>query len=216
MSAKSTKWTRRFVDLLIGLFALAALAALLQAFGAYGEGKFHTVSYPAQSENVIMHSLDAAGENQTFWQLHEGTVRVDNHAWLRAARLIGRLAILGLIAGVFWQLRGILTRIGQGKVFSDGNISALRRIGKLLVISSVLSISITFMTQYAILEAMPDVIDSNRMIHPSISWNVQGKENIWLEYSPPIVPMLLAMVAFITGGAFKSGQEYRKDSESVV
>ena len=89
-------------------------------------------------------------------------------------------------------------------------------IGKLLVLSSVLSISITFMTQYAILEALPEVLDGNRMIHPSISWNVKGFENIWMEYTPPIVPMLLALIAFITAGAFRSGQQYREDSESVV
>ncbi|WP_271077639.1 DUF2975 domain-containing protein [Aurantiacibacter sp. MUD61] len=212
----SAIWTKRFVNFLLVIVALAAVGALLQAWSAYSEGKFHMVAYPAKSENIIMHSLDAAGDNDTFWQLQEGTVRVDNHSWLRGARLVGRLAALGLIGAVFWQLRGLLSRIGVGEVFSDQNVTSLRNIGKLLVVGSVLSISMTVMTQYAILEAMPDVIDSNRAIHPSISWGVQGKENIWMDYTPPILPMLMAMIAFITAGAFKSGQQFREDSESVV
>lgn len=210
----STKWTRRFVDLLIGIFVVAALAALLQAWGAWSEGKFHMVSYPAQSENIQAIVLDPSPAPEAFWQLQEGTIRVDNHSWLRAARLIGRLVGLGLFGAVFWQLRGVLTRVGQGDVFSEENIVALRKMGKLLVATSILSISITFMTQYAILEAIPPL--DGRMIHPSISWNVQGVENIWLEYTPPIIPMLLAMIAFITAGAFRSGQNYREDSESVI
>ncbi|MDE1466515.1 DUF2975 domain-containing protein [Aurantiacibacter sp. D1-12] len=214
MSAKSTKWTRRFVDLLIGLFVIAGLAALIQAFGAYSEGKFHMVSYPASSENIEMIVLDPGPDADAFWQLKEGTIRVDNHSWLRATRLLGRLAVLGLLIGVFWQLRGMLTRVGQGDVFNDENIASLRNIGKFLLITSILSISITFMTQYAILDAIPPLED--RHIHPSISWNKPDVENIWLEYSPPIVPMLLAMVAFITAGAFKSGKQFREDSESVV
>ncbi len=210
----STKWTRRFVDLLIALFAIAAVAAVIQAANSYANGKFHMVSYPASSENIEMIVLDPGSTPDAFWQLQEGSIRVDDHSWLRAARLVGRLALLGLLAGVFWQLRGMLSRIGEGNVFSDQNVVALRNIGKLLVVSSVLAISITFMTQYAILEAIPPLED--RHIHPSISWSKNGVENIWLEYEPPIIPMLLAMVAFITAGAFKSGQQFREDSESVV
>ncbi len=209
-------WTKRFVNALLVLVAIAALAAVLRAGGSIAEGKFHMVSYPASSENIIMHSLDADGENQAFWQLKEGTVRVDNHTWLRIARLVGQLVGLGILAGIFWQLRGTLIRIGKGDVFTEANIASVRMIGKLLVAASVLSISITFMTQYAILEALPDVLDSNRVIHPSISWSEKGVENIWMEYEPPIIPMLLAMTAFVTASAFRSGMEYRRDSESVV
>ena len=210
----SAVWTRRFVDLLIGLFVLAGLAAVLQALGAYADGKLHMVSYPASSENIEVVVLDPSPDPDAFWQMSEGAIRVDNHAWLRAARLVGRLAILGLLIGVFWQLRGLLSRVGQGEVFNDANIAALRLMGKLLVISSVLSVSITVMTQYAILDAIP--ASNDIYVHPSISWNKPDVENIWLEYTPPIVPMLLAMVAFITAGAFKSGKDYQTDSESVV
>lgn len=209
-------WTKRFVNALLVLVAIAALAAVLRAGGAIAEGKFHMVSYPASSENIIMHSLDAGGQDKAFWQLQEGTVRVDDHTWLRIARLAGQLAGLGILAAIFWQLRGTLVRIGKGDVFTEANIASVRMIGKLLVAASVLSISITFMTQYAILEALPDVLDSNRVIHPSLSWSVKGVENIWMEYEPPIIPMLLAMTAFVTAGAFRSGMEYRQDSESVV
>ena len=209
-------WTKRFVNVLLVLVALAALGSAVQAAGSIADGKFHMVSYPASSTNIIMHSLDSTQGNIAWWQLQEGTLRVDDHTWLRTARLIGRFVGLGLLAGIFWQLRGLLVRIGEGDVFNDNNVAALRMIGKLLVISSVLSISITFMTQYAILEALPDVLDGNRVVHPSISWNVKNVENIWMEYTPPIVPMLLALTAFITAGAFQSGKNYREDSESVV
>ncbi|MBX7531931.1 DUF2975 domain-containing protein [Qipengyuania sp. 1XM1-15A] len=204
-------WTKRFVNALLVLVAIAALAAVLRAGGAIAEGKFHMVSYPASSENIRMEPL---GGWATVWQLQEGTVRVDDHTWLRIARLVGQLVGLGLLAGIFWQLRGTLVRIGKGEVFTEANISSLQMIGKLLVAASVLSISIVFMTQYAILEAIPPMED--RVIHSSISWSVKGVENIWMEYEPPIIPMLLAMTAFVTAGAFRSGMEYRQDSESVV
>lgn len=209
-------WTKRFVNALLVLVAIAALGGVLQAAGSIADGRFHMVSYPASSENIIMHSLEAAGENKAFWQLKEGTIRVDDHTWLRGSRLVGRFIGLALLAGIFWQLRGLLVRIAEGDVFNDGNVAALRTIGKLLVIASVLSISITVMTQYAILEALPEVLDGNRVIHPSISWNVKGVENIWMEYTPPIIPMLLAMISFITASAFQSGKNWREDSESVV
>ena len=204
-------WTKRFVNVLLVLVAIAALGVLLKAGGAISEGKFHMVSYPASSENISMEPL---GEMAAWWQMQEGTVRVDDHAWLRAVRLAGRLFGLALLAGIFWQLRGLLVRIGQGGVFNDANIASLRLIGKLLVAASILSISITFMTQYAIVEAIPAMDD--RAIHPSISWNQKGVENIWLEYSPPIVPMLLAMITFVTASAFQSGKRFQEDSESVV
>ena len=204
-------WTKRFVNALLVLVAIAALAAIMRAGVAISEGKFHMVSYPASSENIRMEPL---GGWTTVWQLQEGTVRVDNHTWLRVARLVGQLVGLGLLAGIFWQLRGTLVRIGKGEVFTEANIASLRMIGKLLVAASVLSISIVFMTQFAILEAIPPMED--RVVHPSLSWGVKGVENIWMEYEPPIIPMLLAMTAFVTAGAFRSGMEYRQDSESVV
>ncbi|MEZ5679798.1 MAG: DUF2975 domain-containing protein [Erythrobacter sp.] len=209
-------WTKRFVYVLLVLVALAALGGLLKAGSAISADKFHMVSYPASSSTIIMHSLDATQGNNAWWQLQEGTIRVDNHTWLAAARLIGQFIGLGLLAAIFWQLRGTLVRIGEGDVFNEANVIALRRIGKLLVIGSVLSISITFMTQYAILDALPETLDRDRVVHPSLSWSVRGVENIWMEYSPPIIPILMAMIAFITAGAFKSGQHYRADSESVI
>lgn len=204
-------WTKRFVNALLLLVAVAALAAMIQAAGSIADGKFHMVSYPASSENIRMEPL---GGESAWWQMQAGTVRVDDHTWLRAARLVGRLFALALLAGIFWQLRGLLVRIAEGDVFSDANVAGLRMIGKLLIGASVLSISITFMTQYAILEAIPDMDD--RLIHPSISWSVKGVENIWMEYTPPIIPMLLAMISFITASAFQSGKSWREDSESVV
>ena len=209
-------WVRRFVSVLIGLVALAALGGLVQAAGAIAEGKFHMVSYPAQSENIVMHSLNAAGDNAAFWQLQEGSVRVDNHTWLAIARLVGKLTGLGLVAAILWQLRGLLSRIGTGDVFNDANVAALRRIGRLLVAGSVLSISITVMTQFAILDALPDTLDGGRAVLPSLAWRVPDAENIWLEYDPPVIPMLLAMISFISAAAFRAGQAYRADSESVV
>ena len=210
-------WTKRFVDLLIALCVLAALGGLLQAASSINEGKFHMVSYPATSENIIMHSLDATGDNAAFWQMQEGTVRVDDHTWLRIAQLVGRLIGIGLVGAILWQIRGVLSRIGTGDVFNDANILAIRRIGKLLVAGSVLSISIAVMTQFAIMDALPDTLDGNRNILPSIFFGSEpGVENIRMEYTPPIIPMLLAMISFITAGAFRAGQQFRADSESVV
>ncbi|MBH5322833.1 DUF2975 domain-containing protein [Aurantiacibacter sediminis] len=210
----SAIWTKRFVNFLLVIVALAAVGALVQAWSAYSEGKFHMVSYPAESDRYQVYPI---GNWDAFWQAKEGSVRVDDHAWLRAARLAGELIAIGLLAAIFWQLRGFLGRVAGGDVFSDANILALRRIGKLLVSGSVLGISIAVMTQFAILEALPETLDGDRIILPSISFGSDPEmPNIRMQYTPPILPMLMAMIAFITAGAFKSGQQYREDSESVV
>lgn len=210
----SANWTRRFVDFLLLIVALAALAAIVQAASSIADGEFHVVSYAAQSDDTTTQVLASTGNADSFWELREGTIRVENLTWLNAARLAGRLVGLGLLAAVFWHVRGTLGRIGRGDVFGEDNIVAMRRIGKFLVAGSVVSIAMTVMTQYAILDAIPEL--PGRAIHPSISWSEQGVENIWMDYTPPLLPMLLAMIAFITAGAFRSGQQYREDSESVV
>ncbi|EAQ29913.1 hypothetical protein NAP1_04035 [Erythrobacter sp. NAP1] len=208
----SAVWTRRLVDMLIVLVALAALGAILKAGGAIAEGKFHMVSYPASSENIRMEYLDEEGT--AFWQLKEGTIRIDDHAWLRALRLALQFTFLGLFAASLVYLRGLLSRIGAGEVFTDRNVTSLKRIGQILLFGAALSVVATIIVQSVIINALPAI--EGRAIHPSISWDKDGVENIWLEYSPPISSLLLSLLAFLAAGAFRSGQQFREDSESVV
>ena len=207
----SAIWVRRFVDLLLAIVVLAAIGALWQAGSSIAEGKFHMVSYPAKSENITMYTL---GQSETYWQVQEGTVRIDNHTWLRVMQLGKRLVELALIFAVFWQLRGMLERFGRGNVFADANIFALRRIGLLLLLGCLLSVAMAVFTQAIILDTIP--ADPLREIRSSFSTSTRGIETIRMQYTLPILPLLMAMIAFITAGAFKSGQQYREDSESVV
>ncbi|WP_284125156.1 DUF2975 domain-containing protein [Parerythrobacter aestuarii] len=205
-------WTRRLVDALIVLVALAALGGIIKAGASIGEGKFHMVSYAASSENIRMEHLDKEGT--AFWQLQEGTIRVDNYTWLRLLRVALQFTFVGLFAAALWNLRGFLSRIAEGHVFTDENIAALTRIGQILLVGVALSVVGTIFIQHVIINAIPPV--DGRVIHSSISWRVQGVENIWLEYSPPIEALVLSLLAFSAAGAFRAGKAYREDSESVV
>lgn len=206
----STHWTRRLVDILIGLVAIAVLGKLIQTGFALAEGA-HTVSYEASSTFYEPRLLSGT---QATWNMNSGLIVVTDLVGLRLFRILVQFTLLGLFVAALWKLRGLLSRLSLGEVFVDQNIQALRRIGQFLLISCALGVFSTVVIQFVILDAIPEL--EGRVIHPSISWDVEGVENIWLEYSPPIMTLILALLAFSTAGAFQSGKAYREDSESVI
>nr|WP_255554837.1 DUF2975 domain-containing protein [Sphingomicrobium sp. B8] len=133
---------------------------------------------------------------------------------LAGFQLVLKIAFLLLLARVFFQLRDLLKRIGEGQMFEDANVAALKNIGLALSAICVLSVAGAVIVQTWFLSLI-DPVDG-MILHPSLSWDVDGVNNIWMEYSPPISALILAILAFVAADAFKRGKEYREDSEGVL
>jgi hypothetical protein len=114
----------------------------------------------------------------------------------------------------FLALRRILLALAGGDLFTAENIADLRRIGWMMLGACVVSVIDAVLLQSIILQSAE--MPSGMVLHPSISWDVAGVDNVWMDYSPPIGTFMLGALAFLTAGAFKSGMEFREDSESVV
>lgn len=203
-------WVRRFVDVLVALFALVILGSLIQLVGSIMGDTFGTVTWEASGHPGPEIAIgDAAASSAKTGDLSvEGLYIVNAIYWL------ARLVVLGLMLAVFVKLRGILGRIASSDMFNDANVEALRRIGWFLLIASLVSIGATIIVQAGMLNALPPI--EGIKVHPSISWDAKGVNNIWLEYEPPILPLLMAFIAFLSSSAFRLGMNFREDSESVV
>lgn len=204
-------WTKRLVDALILIFALALLSAIWRMVGAIGEGKFDMLAWTATSENITVYPL---GGMQALWDMQAGKIRVLGEPFVNGFKYAAQFVLVGLSIAALFTLRRVLSRIAGGAMFSDENIAGLRRIGALLLASCAVSVITVIVVQWTIIDAIPPL--EGRAIHPSLSSSIDGVENIWLEYDPPVMSLLFAMIAFSAAGAFRSGQRYREDSESVV
>lgn len=206
----SIKFTRRLIEVFIGLFVIGGIIKLVRALAAATSGDFGTVSWPISSDSPASTDLVSGG---AFSWTH-GNLAVTDMPFARLFELATELAALGLLIVSMLALRRLLLSLASGDVFTDDNIAALRRIGFSLIGICALSISVVLLLQPAILSntVMPDGF----LLHPSISWNEKGVTNIWLEYEVPVFTFLLGALAILTGEAFKSGKAYREDSESVV
>lgn len=203
-------WVRRFVDALVVLFGLVILGSVVQLVGSIASDDFGSVSWEASG---LAGPETALGDSASFSR-RTGNLTVEGLYLTNAFYWVARFAVLGLMLAAFVQLRGILGRIATSEVFSEANVAALRRIGWYLLIGGLGSVAATIVIQTAILGALPRV--EGIEVHPSISWDAKGAENIWLEYSPPIVHLLMAFIAFLSSSAFRLGMNFREDSESVV
>lgn len=204
-------WTRRLVDLLVAIFVLALVVLFVRTAGTVSDGNFDLVSWYASTGQPNTAVLDEGGVE---FALTSGHLVVGDQMLANSLKFAARLLGLGLGIAVLWQLRGFLTRVAQGDVFAPVNTVALRKIGWMLLAICAVSVLSTMAVQSMIVGAIPPL--DGQVVHPSISWDVQGVENIWLEYEPPIMTLLLSLIAFICAGAVQSGQEYREDSESVI
>ncbi|EDL50010.1 DUF2975 domain-containing protein [Erythrobacter sp. SD-21] len=203
-------WVRRFVDALVALFALVILGSLIQLVGSIMGDSFGTVTWEASGVPGPEIALgDAAG-----FSAKTGDLTIEGLPLVNAIYWLARLTVLGLMLAVFVKLRGILGRIVTSDIFSEATIDPLRQIGWFLLIASLVSIGATIIVQAGMLNALPPV--EGIEVHPSISWEAKGVNNIWLEYEPPILSFLMAFIAFLSSSAFRSGKNFREDSESVV
>lgn len=204
-------WTRRLVDVLVAIFVLALVVLFVRTANTVSEGSFDMVSWYASSDQPGAAVVDEGGVE---FALSSGHIVVSDQTLANSLKFLARLLGLGLGVAALWQLRGFLTRVARGEVFDAANTQALRKIGWMLATICGISVLSTVVVQAMIVGAIPPL--DGQAVHPSISWDVQGVQNIWLEYDPPIMTLLLALIAFISAGALHSGQQYREDSESVI
>lgn len=203
-------WTRRLINVMIGLLMIAILGKVAQTVGSVIDDR-HTVSYFASSDRVVPRLLHGT---LITWNVDHGFVMLNDMRWLRYTKIAVEFVLLGFLGAVFWKLRGLFTRLASGEMFTDANVLALKRIGQFLLLACAIDVMSTIFIQSVIVNAIPPL--EGRAVHPSLSWSVKGVENIWLEYSPPIEGLILSLLAFSAAGAFRQGQLYREDSESVV
>lgn len=182
---------------------------LLQAGIKVADGNFGQAVYEASSTHIVVQPFEGG-----YWDMNYGQVRVPDAPLLAGFQLLLKIAFLLLLARIFFQLRDLLGRIGEGRMFEDSNVTALRRIGTALGAICGLSIVGAIIVQQWFLALIGPA--QGKVLHPSLSWGVDGVNNIWMEYSPPIGAFILALLAFIAADAFKRGKEYRVDSEGVL
>ncbi len=204
-------WTRRLVDLLIAVFALAFVGILVRMGGAIAEGKFDMLSWPASNDHFTAYVL---GDPSAWWDARDGDVRVLGQPLVNGIQYALFLLNILLGAVALWRLRGFLARTAKSEVFSDANVAALRGIAWLLLTIAAVSVIRAALVQWTILDNIPPI--DGKVVRSSLSLSVTGVQNIELKYSPPLITLLLALIAFITAGAFRSGKNFRDDSESVV
>ena len=77
-----------------------------------------------------------------------------------------------------------------------------------------LSVVHALVLQPLILSAV--TVPEGMVLHPAISWDVKGAQNVWLHYDVPLVTFTLGGLALLLSEAFRVGSAYREDSESVV
>ncbi|MCJ8191477.1 DUF2975 domain-containing protein [Sphingomicrobium aestuariivivum] len=182
---------------------------LLQNGIKLANGSFGEAVYEASSTNVLVQPFEGG-----YWDLNYGQVRVAGAPLLAGFQMLLKIAFLLLLARIFFQLRDLVGRIGEGRMFEEENVASLRRIGVALGAICALSIAGAIIVQQWFLALIGPA--EGKVLHPSLSWNLDGVNNIWMEYSPPFGAFILALLAFIAADAFKRGMEYRVDSEGVL
>jgi Protein of unknown function (DUF2975) len=207
----SARVIQRIVEVFVFLVVAGILLGLLRDIAAMVAGEFGTVSW----------QVSAADVGQTI-DLHEGAaismthgnLAVDNlpiAAVIEALSSIGQAALF-LIA--LLALRRLLMRFAQGDLINQANADELRRVGYLFIAICAVSVFSVLALQPMVLAAVP--AQPHIALHPSISWDVAGMKNVWLDYSPPVVMFSVGGFALLLAEALKTGLAYREDSESVV
>lgn len=204
------KIVHRLVDILAGVFFVGVALNVVKAGLAVFEGSFGKVAWTASTTEPVSRSL---GESGSFVQSH-GLLIVEGQPFLELIELVASLALSALLIIAILSLRKLLYRIADGAVFDDVNIGLLRRMGRAMVAVAAVSVLVAIIMQPLILSAVGSV--DGVALHPSLSWNSKGVENIWLEYTVPVMTFLLGAIALIAAQAFETGKAYREDSEGVL
>ena len=202
---------RRVVEVFIALFAIGGLLKVARSIGALNSGEFGQLSWPIQAADLTQ-KIDLS--DQAMVHLTYGYISVGEHPFAGILDLAIDLSFIVLFIVALLALRRLLMRFSEGNLFDEQNIAGLRRIGFALLTICGLSLAQVFFVQPMILSAVE--MPADMVLHPSISWDVAGMQNVWLDYEVPIFTFVLGGIAILFSQAFKIGLDFRKDSESVV
>lgn len=201
---------KRVVELAIGLAAVAMLIVTVRGAALLFTGTSSPAVWPVTTDSPAVEALP--GTASITWS--HGSLAVADQPWVQWSDLIAQCITLGLAIWALLCLRRLLVRFAHGEFLLAENVTSLRRIGAVLLASCAVSLVGAFLLQPLLLGQ----IDSpgTMVLHPSLSWGVPGKTNIWLDYEVPIGTALLAGLALLFAEALKSGIAYREDSEGVL
>lgn len=205
------QYVRPIADLLIGIFILGLSGVVSRLALDASAGGFGAVSWPI---NVPIWANEVPLSSGVNALIQSGNLIVENVPVARVIELLSSAASLGLAIYALWSLRQLLKRFTAGELFSTANTAALRKIGLALLGVCAISIVSTTIIQSMLVSAVE--MPEGFVLHPSISWNVKGAENIWLEYEPPVITFFLGCLSLLCAHAFKAGMDFQQDSESVV
>lgn len=207
----SAKFIRRIVEVFIAILFIGAFLQIGRAVAAMLEGEFGTLHWPLQAGALELTAAVGDGASAVFV---DGVLELSGQPFWHGVDLMFSLAVIAIFVAVLMGLRTVLFNFAEGEVLSTANAAALRRMGLLLFAVFGLSVLHAVLLQAAIISAVQT--DANTVLHPSISWNVNGMTNLWLHYDVPIFTLVFGGVAILFSEAFKAGTAYREDSESVV
>ena len=201
---------KRVVELAIGLAGLAMVIALARAAALVLSGSSAPAVWPVTTDSPATQAL--SGGASVAWT--HGSLAIANQPLVQWSDLLSQVITLGLAIWALLALRQLLVRFAQGQFLVSENVLGLRRIAAALLLSCVLSLAGAMLLQPLLLGQVESPV--NVVMHPSLSWSVAGKTNIWLDYELPIGTALLAGLALLFAEALKSGIAYREDSEGVL
>jgi len=207
----SAKFIRRIVEVFIAIFVIGIAIRFIRSVAAFFGGEFGTISWPVQAGS-IGDQTHLSGD--ALISFDDGLLIVPDQPVAHIFDLAIGAATLAMFIIALLALRQLLIRFAEGEFVVDANTAALRRIGVILLAVCGLSVVHALILQPLILSAvtMPD----GMILHPSISWDVKGMQNIWLHYDVPLATFTLGGLALLFSEAFRAGTAYREDSESVI
>lgn len=198
----------RFVELSVGIAGLVMLLILARAFGAIADGGM--LQWAVTTDSPVQRTF-APGAS-IAWD--HGLISVAQSPLGAGLGLAFQLAVLAFAIASLLALRGLVRRFAEGAFLLEENVVALRRIGRLLLASVALSILGALAVQPLLIASV--TVPAGVALHPSLSWNVPGAENIWLDFEVPLGTLALSALAFLFASALQSGIAYRADSEGIL
>lgn len=196
---------KRLVDLAILILLLAGGLAVIGILAGN-----MSVTHAVQ---IAPPALETVGPNATL-AFDRGTLTIADHGVLRAAAAFTALVSLALVALALLALRRLLGRFAEGDALNEGSVADLRRIGFLLIGLAIVSVASELAIQPLLLKTL--VPPAGTIVHPSLSWSSEGLRNIWLDTDVPIGTAILGALALLVAQAFRTGLDYRRDSEGVL
>lgn len=206
----SARLIQRIVELFIAVVILVGLLLVLRDGLSLGDGAQATIRQPAQVAQPVDQMISATAS--AAW--NRGVVEVRGQPLAVAINFIANLASVAMLLIALLGVRRLMVNFAAGAVFDEANITALRRIGFALLAACAISLVSALIVQSMLIAA----IDAPATIamHPSISWGVPGVTNIWLDYDVPVAMFVTGAIALLFAQAFRTGLDYRRDSEGVL